>query len=118
MLRILYPDSVPGNGFIYRHKDSDAAFQCHTIECLQKKVEGFYKANGLQFSMEEFTENLCMNSVGVQCEGELKIHGLGDVVHYLLKPAVKAIDAIAGTDLENCTGCAQRRAAMNRAVPL
>jgi hypothetical protein len=28
-----------------------------------------------------------------------------------------AIDAVAGTDLVNCTGCAQRKAALNKILP-
>ena len=40
--------------------------------------------------------------------------GLGDMVHAVAHPIAKAIDAVAGTDLQHCSKCAQRRAALNR----
>ncbi len=43
--------------------------------------------------------------------------GLGDVVAAVAHPFAKAIDAIAGTDLENCVGCERRRRRLNKAVP-
>jgi hypothetical protein len=43
--------------------------------------------------------------------------GLGDLVAKVAQPIARAIDAVAGTDLANCTGCAQRKAALNKIVP-
>lgn len=39
--------------------------------------------------------------------------GLGDIVHALAAPIAKLIDRVAGTDLQNCTGCAKRREEWN-----
>ncbi len=33
----------------------------------------------------------------------------GDAVHVLAQPVAKAVDAIAGTNLENCSPCKKRR---------
>lgn len=44
--------------------------------------------------------------------------GLGDVVAAVAQPIAKAIDLVAGTDIEHCGGCADRRRALNAAVPL
>ena len=41
--------------------------------------------------------------------------GLGDAVAALLSPLVRASDALLGTHLKTCPGCARRRAALNRA---
>jgi hypothetical protein len=45
-------------------------------------------------------------------EAEFRTHqpkrGLGDIVHDVLKPFVR------GTRFENCSGCARRRATLNR----
>lgn len=46
-----------------------------------------------------------------------KLRGLGDVVEVLAKPIARGIDKLAGTDIENCEGCAERRERLNRAVP-
>lgn len=43
--------------------------------------------------------------------------GLGDAVAVVAQPIARAIDAVAGTNLKGCGGCAQRRAALNRMVP-
>jgi hypothetical protein len=39
--------------------------------------------------------------------------GLGDLVHAGLKPIVTVIDAVAGTNLKGCGGCAARREKLN-----
>lgn len=47
------------------------------------------------------------------------IRGLGDVVHAVAQPIARAIDLASGgrTQVAHCGGCAQRRAALNKAVP-
>ena len=47
-----------------------------------------------------------------------RIHGAGDIVAIVAQPIARAIDAIAGTNIANCGGCAKRRQAMNEAMPL
>jgi hypothetical protein len=47
-----------------------------------------------------------------------KYRGLGDIVESVAKPIARAVDRIAGTDIEHCQGCAKRRDALNRALPL
>lgn len=43
--------------------------------------------------------------------------GLGDTVASVLKPIARGIDAVAGTKLANCGGCAKRQETLNRIVP-
>ena len=45
--------------------------------------------------------------------GQCKNFGLGDAVALVAQPIAKAIDAVAGTNLKECGGCAKRRAALN-----
>lgn len=40
--------------------------------------------------------------------------GLGDVVARFAEPIATAVDAVAGTDLKNCAGCAKRREILNQ----
>lgn len=49
--------------------------------------------------------------------GRCQTFGLGDAVHFVAQPIARAIDRVAGTNIQNCGGCAQRRAALNEAVP-
>lgn len=44
---------------------------------------------------------------------ERRSMGLGDLVAAVAKPIARAIDAVAGTDLEHCQGCAKRQAWLN-----
>lgn len=44
--------------------------------------------------------------------------GLGDVVAAFAKPVARAIDAIAGTNLKKCGGCAKRQQKLNEKFPL
>lgn len=46
------------------------------------------------------------------------ISGAGDIVSLMTKPVTVIIDAILGTDLQNCQGCADRQQALNKAFPL
>lgn len=40
--------------------------------------------------------------------------GLGDMVEVVAKPIAKAIDSVAGTDIEHCEACEARREYLNR----
>lgn len=41
------------------------------------------------------------------------IRGLGDIVAKVAQPVARVIDKVAGTDIENCSSCAQRKAWLN-----
>lgn len=43
--------------------------------------------------------------------------GLGDLVAMIAQPIARAIDTMAGTDLQNCKGCADRKDRLNEAAP-
>lgn len=43
--------------------------------------------------------------------------GLGDAVAAVAQPIARAIDAVAGTNVQGCGGCKQRQADWNRKVP-
>jgi len=45
------------------------------------------------------------------------IKGLGDVVPLVAQPIAKVVDSVAGTSIQTCGGCAQRRAALNQKFP-
>lgn len=53
-----------------------------------------------------------------QCKPTTRARGLGDLVAAVAQPIAKAIDAMAGTDIKNCGGCAKRRDVLNRLLPL
>ena len=44
--------------------------------------------------------------------------GVGDLVAAVAQPIAGAIDNVFGTNLKNCGGCATRREALNKALPL
>ena len=50
------------------------------------------------------------------CDGP-KQFGLGDLVASVAQPIARGIDAVAGTKIAGCGGCAQRQAALNKLVP-
>lgn len=43
-----------------------------------------------------------------------KYRGLGDAVAAVAQPIARAIDRIAGTDIQHCGGCQKRRNYLNR----
>ena len=44
-------------------------------------------------------------------------HGLGDAVASIAQPIAKALDAVLGTKVATCGGCASRKAYLNSLVP-
>lgn len=46
-----------------------------------------------------------------------RIRGLGDVIAAVAKPIARGIDAVIGTDLQNCGGCEQRQESLNKLFP-
>ena len=59
-----------------------------------------------------------MGGLPVIFRHKVTVRGLGDVVHIVAQPIVKAIDTVAGTKIYECGGCKRRREALNKAVPL
>lgn len=55
----------------------------------------------------------------ITAEDHARIHAgkpirLGDLVHAIAHPIARALDATLGTNLQNCSACAQRRETLNR----
>jgi hypothetical protein len=46
-----------------------------------------------------------------------KLRGLGDAVAVVAQPIARAIDAVAGTNIQGCGGCKKRQEFLNAAVP-
>ena len=46
-----------------------------------------------------------------------KYAGLGDVVAAVAQPVARTLDAVAGTNIAGCGGCAKRQALLNAVVP-
>ena len=51
-------------------------------------------------------------------ERRLRQRGLGDRVERIVQPLARAIDRVAGTNIQGCEGCKKRREALNKAFPL
>ena len=43
--------------------------------------------------------------------------GLGDAVAAIAQPIARAIDSVAGTNVQQCGGCKKRQEALNKLVP-
>lgn len=46
-----------------------------------------------------------------------RLRGLGDAVEVFARPVAISIDWLTGTNLQGCGGCAERKEALNAAVP-
>jgi hypothetical protein len=47
-----------------------------------------------------------------------KIEGLGDIVASVAQPIARGIDAVLGTNIQNCGGCKKRQQTLNEKFPL
>lgn len=116
MIYIKDENSVPpGGGFIWNDPETGTVFKKHYISGLRDMVVKFHAANGRKFSEEDFIRNVCIHTPGDICSERLR--GLGDVVALIANPIAKTLDAVAQTNISGCGGCAQRQAALNKAVP-
>ena len=110
-LRPAYPETVPGQGFVFVHAPTHSYFQAHTMSNLWNKVSAFANANSIVITNDEFDDNVCRNTPNIVCtEG---IRGLGDMVHVVLNQIAKIVDAVAGTNMQGCGGCRDRQNALN-----
>ena len=61
--------------------------------------------------MEQMIQDqICEQNNGEGCDKP----GVGDIVHAIAQPIAKAIDRVAGTNVQKCGACAKRRAMLNR----
>jgi hypothetical protein len=45
------------------------------------------------------------------------VHGLGDAVHKIANPIARAIDRVAGTNIQGCGSCQKRKEYLNEKFP-
>ena len=110
-LRPSYPSDVVGQGFVYKHPVTGHAFQHPIMTTLHDRVSAYCKANNFTLNNDEFDDNVCRNTPNIVCTEGLR--GVGDLVHVVLNPLVKGVDALIGTNLQGCGGCHKRQEALN-----
>lgn len=75
-----------------------APYTQEQLDLMQKQAEEVNKKRQLE------------NEINSQKRQEIK---LGDMVEKIAQPIAKAIDAIAGTDIQNCDACKKRKEKLN-----
>lgn len=99
-------------GFVYQDYQTKAVLTASSFSELLKNVIRHRHLNGLTIhgNQEQMIHDQLCDKLGPEfCEG----YGLGDVVHTLAQPIARAIDSVAGTNVQGCGACAQRRAKLN-----
>jgi len=51
-------------------------------------------------------------------ERRLRQRGLGDRVERIVQPLARAIDRVAGTNIQGCGGCKKRKEYLNKKFPI
>lgn len=111
MLKVAYPDTVVGQGFVYRSPQTGGEFKNINLYTLHGIVSQHLKVNNFSLDNGEFEENVCRNTPNIVCtEG---VRGAGDLFHALISPFSAALDAIAQTNTAGCGGCLKRQHQMN-----
>lgn len=111
MLKVSHPDSIVGQGFIYRSPQTGGVFQHINIYTLHTRVSEHLKANNFTLNNDEFEDNLCKHTPNIVCTEGMR--GAGDFFHALAAPIAGAIDQVLNTNLQGCGGCFKRRTEMN-----
>ena len=110
-LRPSYPSDVVGQGFVYCHPVTGHTFQHPIMNVLYDRVAAYDKANNFTLNNDEFDDNVCRSTPNIVCTEGLR--GVGDLVHVVLNPIVKGLDAVLGTALQGCGGCRKRQEDLN-----
>ena len=107
---------IPQSGWVYKDPDTGMTRKGSDYKDLIDQAVKHRGANKLPVDKSEEIVNdwLCSNNPPNFCT---EIRGAGDVVYRVLHPIAKVIDRVAGTNVRGCSGCARRRAALNRAIP-
>lgn len=103
---------VPPTGFSYQDHDTKAVITAGTFQELLERVNHHRHLNGLTLhgNQEQMLHDQLCDKLGPEhCEK----YGLGDVVHAVAQPIARAIDTVAGTNIQGCGACAKRRAMLN-----
>ena len=94
-----------GKGSTWLNDDLEALITSvarhEALDPMDHTVRTFYKRQIIQQMCEE-DPGLCTKS------------GLGDLVHMFAMPVATMLDAVFGTRIKNCQGCARRRAILNK----
>lgn len=92
--------------------ETKAAITANSFDELLYRVNHHRHLNGLTLhgNQEQMIHDQICDRIGPEyCES----YGLGDAVHKIAQPIAKAIDAVAGTNIQGCGACAKRRANLN-----
>lgn len=103
---------TPPTGFFYKDHDTKAIITAVTFDELLANVNRHRHLNGLVLNGNQeqmIHDQICDKIDKSLCEGV----GLGDIVHTFAQPIAKAIDQVAGTNIQSCGACAKRRAMLN-----
>jgi len=103
---------TPPTGFFYKDHDTKTVITAVTFDELLANVNRHRHLNGLTLNGNQeqmIHDQICDKVDKSLCEGV----GLGDMVHAVAQPIAKAIDHVAGTNIQGCGGCAKRRAMLN-----
>lgn len=111
-MRIKNLKEAPKHGWRYNSPDTGHQHTAETYEALVSSVAREKVQRGLPipaFLEQMIQDQICDLNNGEGCESV----GLGDMVHAVAQPIAKAIDRVAGTNIQGCGACAKRRAMLN-----
>lgn len=110
----------PGGSFKLKHPQTGLEFSHPNISVVYFKYREHCRQNSLVVpDVAQMDIMICQQHPEWCSEkDERSIRGLGDVVHTFAGPIAKAIDAVAGTKLASCGGCASRRVSLNEKFPI
>jgi len=103
---------TPPTGFFYKDHDTKVVITAVTFDDLLANVNHHRHLNGLVLHGNQ--EQMIHDQICDQVDKSLcESVGLGDIVHTFAQPIARAIDQVAGTNIQNCGACAKRRAMLN-----
>jgi hypothetical protein len=114
--RLLNPDAVRSWGYFDQRLGKGFS---GTKQHIAMQVQNAYLRAGIDFQEKEIPARIehfmCEQGIGACTE---RVEGLGDIVHAIAHPFVKAVDHVFKTDFAHCKGCAERQKALNELAPL
>lgn len=100
--------------YVWKYKGTGSIWINPSLEDLITQVAKHEALDPFDHTVRTFYKRQIIHQMCEEDPGLCTKSGLGDLVHMFAMPVAAMLDAVFGTRIKDCQGCARRRALLNR----
>ena len=100
--------------YVWKYKGKGSVWINPSLEDLITSVARHEALDPFDNTVRTFYKRQIIHQMCEEDPGLCTKSGLGDLVHMFAMPVAAMLDAVFGTRIKDCQGCARRRALLNR----